>query len=184
METLVTEMLFKAARFAVVKHEGQTRKAKEGEGLPYVTHPMAVSRMLAESGCRDEATLAAALLHDTLEDTDTTYGELVEEFGAEVADIVEELTDDPKLSKKEQKAAQVEHAPRLSLKAKRVKLADKTHNTMSVVESDPGWSKKAKLGYITQAAQVLEGLGIENEYPRLYRDFVEAAEVVRASVNG
>jgi (p)ppGpp synthase/HD superfamily hydrolase len=82
-----------AEAFAAKGHAGQIRNYS---GLPYIEHPQAVARMLRESGYGDEV-LAAALLHDLLEDTDTPAEEIRERFGERVADLVEVLSDDPSI---------------------------------------------------------------------------------------
>src|SRR5207237_739536 len=83
---------------------------------------------------------AAALLHDTIEDTNTTYEELVEAFGDKIASIVAEVTDDKLLPKDERKRLQVEHAASISHEAKLVKLADKICNLEDILHSQPaGW---------------------------------------------
>ena len=83
------------------------------------------------------STLCAALLHDTVEDTDTTQAELEAKFGTEIASIVAEVTDDKSLPKAERKRAQIEHAAHISKKAKLVKLADKICNLRDVAHSPP-----------------------------------------------
>lgn len=81
--------------------------------------------------------LQAALLHDTVEDTDTTPAELEAKFGATVARIVREVTDDRSLPKQERKRQQVEHAPHCSREAKLVKLADKLYNLRDLNRCTP-----------------------------------------------
>ena len=126
-----TATLIRAASFAAHKHRNQRRK--DAGASPYINHPLALARVLAvEGGVTDAATLCAALLHATIEDTDTTADELSHEFGAEIASIVGEVTDDKTLPKAERKRQQVEHAARISDKAKRVKLADKISNLRDV----------------------------------------------------
>nr|KAG5701857.1 hypothetical protein BaRGS_019068 [Batillaria attramentaria] len=96
-----------------------------------------------------------ALLHDTVEDTDTQYEELVKEFGKEVADLVMELSDDKNLPKLERKQQQILHAPHASHKAKLVKLADKLYNLRDLSATTPvGWSDKRVLEYFQWAAEV------------------------------
>lgn len=95
--------LFQALLFAAKKH--QTQRRKDAQASPYINHPIAVASILATAGSvTDQATLMAALLHDTVEDTETTFEELEEHFGKEVRDIVGELTDDKTLQKHERKA--------------------------------------------------------------------------------
>ncbi|CAI9551050.1 unnamed protein product, partial [Staurois parvus] len=97
-----------------------------------------VARILShEAGISDIAVLQAALLHDTVEDTDTTFLEIEEKFGQEVRKIVEEVTDDKTLPKMKRKQLQIEHAPHRSHKAKLVKLADKLYNLRDLNRSTP-----------------------------------------------
>ena len=105
--------LIDAVAFAAHKHRNQRRK--DVEASPYINHPIALARVLAvEGGVSDEKTLVAAVLHDTLEDTETTFDELRKRFGRKVADVVAEVTDDKSLPKAKRKHLQVEHAPHLS----------------------------------------------------------------------
>src|SRR5579863_6095940 len=91
-----------ASAFAAHKHRDQRRKGAEAS--PYINHPIAVANVLAnEAHIIEPVVLAAALLHDTIEDTDTTVDELVAEFGSEIAGIVLEVTDDKSLPKQERK---------------------------------------------------------------------------------
>src|ERR1700688_1755326 len=88
--------LLKAIAFAANKHRDQRRK--DAGASPYINHPIAVATVLATEGdITDEVTLVAAALHDTVEDTQTTFGELEEHFGSEVTSLVRELTDDKSL---------------------------------------------------------------------------------------
>ncbi|XP_023275776.1 guanosine-3',5'-bis(diphosphate) 3'-pyrophosphohydrolase MESH1-like, partial [Seriola lalandi dorsalis] len=101
-----------------------------------------VARILShEGGVTDIEVLQAALLHDTVEDTDTTPAELEAKFGPTVARIVEEVTDEKSLPKQERKRLQVEHAPHCSRQAKLVKLADKLYNLRDLNRCTPvGWT--------------------------------------------
>ena len=86
---------------------------------PYINHLAEVAQLLADATDGDDLDLVlAGLLHDTIEDTETTYDELVTEFGAVVADLVAEVTDDKKLEKAERKRRQVETAPYKSDRAR------------------------------------------------------------------
>jgi guanosine-3',5'-bis(diphosphate) 3'-pyrophosphohydrolase len=110
-----------------------------------------------EAGVHDRDTLCAALLHDTIEDTDTSVEELVEVFGSSVAAIVQEVTDDKSLPKSERKLRQVEHATHLSPKARLVKLADKTANLRDVADSPPvDWPLARRQDYFDWAKQVVD----------------------------
>jgi guanosine-3',5'-bis(diphosphate) 3'-pyrophosphohydrolase len=102
-------LVIRAAAFAAEKHRRQRRK--DAEASPYINHPIALANVLAhEAEIDDAAVIAAALLHDTIEDTDTTAEELRAAFGREVAGVVVEVTDDKSLPKAERKQAQVDHA--------------------------------------------------------------------------
>lgn len=153
-----TTLILRAAAFAARKHRHQRRK--DAEASPYINHPLELARVLAEvGGVTDAATLCAALLHDTIEDTGTTLEELTREFGLQVAAIVAEVTDDKTLPKAERKRRQVEHAATISDQAKRVKLADKICNLTDVASSPPAdWSLDRRREYFDWARQVIDSL--------------------------
>jgi len=120
-------LLLKAVKFSADKHKTQRRKGAEGS--PYINHPIDVAETLWKlGGVRDLSVIVAAILHDTVEDTDTTLSEIEEYFGPVVRSLVQEVTDDKTLPKPERKRLQIEHAPHLSTGAKRIKLADKISN--------------------------------------------------------
>ncbi|XP_021564337.1 guanosine-3',5'-bis(diphosphate) 3'-pyrophosphohydrolase MESH1 isoform X3 [Carlito syrichta] len=128
--------LLEAADFAARKHSQQRRK--DPEETPYINHPIGVARILThEAGITDIVVLQAALLHDTVEDTDTTLDEVELHFGAPVRRLVEEVTDDKSLPKLERKRLQVVHAPHSSPGAKLVKLADKLYNLRDINRCTP-----------------------------------------------
>ncbi len=144
-----------AATFAAERHRGQLRKGKDAS--PYINHPLALASLLAERGERDPTLLMAALLHDTVEDTATTFEDIERSFGREVADIVREVTDDKALAKAERKRLQIEHAAHLSRRAMLVKLADKICNLRDVVVSPPAdWSVQRKREYFDWAKAVVD----------------------------
>ncbi|MGB3199620.1 MAG: HD domain-containing protein, partial [Nodosilinea sp.] len=118
-----------------------------------------VAQLLAsEGGVTDLDLLRAAILHDTVEDTETTPAEIERHFGPEVRRIVAEVTDDKSLPKGDRKRLQVEHAPHLSLQAKQLKIADKTANVQNITTSPPdGWSLERKQEYLDWADQVVAG---------------------------
>src|SRR4051794_29805879 len=116
--------LLKALKFAAQKHRNQRRK--DSDASPYINHLIEVAEALASvGGITDLTTLQAAVLHDTIEDTQTSPEELEALFGSEVRGLVEEMTDDKRLPKAERKRLQTERAPRLSNRAKQIKIADK-----------------------------------------------------------
>jgi guanosine-3',5'-bis(diphosphate) 3'-pyrophosphohydrolase len=125
-----------ALAFSAHKHRDQRRK--DHRASPYINHPVDLVNVLCnEAGIEDPDVLAAALLHDTIEDTQTTQEELESLFGKRVAGIVLEVTDDKSQPKAARKKAQVDHAPTLSGPAKLVKLADKICNLRDVVNNPP-----------------------------------------------
>jgi guanosine-3',5'-bis(diphosphate) 3'-pyrophosphohydrolase len=149
-------LLMEALAFAAHKHRNQRRK--DVEASPYINHPIALARVLAvEGGVTDHKTLAAAILHDTLEDTKTTYEELKEKFGRTIAQVVREVSDDRTLSPKVRKQSQIEHARHLSRRARLVKLADKTCNVRDVAAHPPhGWELARRREYFDWAKQVVD----------------------------
>ena len=167
-----TGLLLAALGYAADKHRNQRRKGIEA--TPYVNHPIALAVVLnQEGGIGDIAVLCAALLHDTLEDTDATVEELQQRFGLEIAGLVAEVSDDQALPKAERKRLQIENAPSLSDGAKLIKLADKLCNLRDIATIPPaGWSAERKLEYCVFAKRVVDGLrGI---HPALEAKFDEA----------
>jgi GTP diphosphokinase / guanosine-3',5'-bis(diphosphate) 3'-diphosphatase len=162
--------LLQAASFAAKKHRYQKRKGDDAE--PYVNHPLEVANLLANAGKIDDYDiLIAAVLHDTIEDTETTEEELTELFGARVCGYVLEVTDDKSLPKAERKQKQVEHAPHLSNGAKQIKLGDKISNITDVTNNPPaGWSKERKIEYVDWGERVVAGLRGVNQGLESYFD--------------
>ena len=149
-------LVLKAALFAADRHRDQRRKGDRG--APYVNHPMAVAECLVTAGIEDPDILAAALLHDTVEDTDTSFAELEELFGPRVASIVAEVTDDKTLLKAERKRRQIASAPTKSYEAKLVKLSDKLCNLRDLRDCPPDWSEDRINAYHRFARDVYLGL--------------------------
>jgi GTP diphosphokinase / guanosine-3',5'-bis(diphosphate) 3'-diphosphatase len=149
--------LLKAIAFAANKHRDQRRK--DAGASPYINHPIAVATVLAAEGdVSDEVTLIAAALHDTVEDTQTTFGELEEHFGSVVAGLVREVTDDKSIEKMERKRLQIEHARSSSTRAKQLKIADKICNVRDVTDAPPAdWQLKRRRDYLDWAMDVVAG---------------------------
>lgn len=183
----MTDLLERSIAFAVEHHTGQLRKAPEGvAALPYIVHPLDVMSRLVRAGVSDQVTLAAAVLHDTVEDCGVTHEQLIDWFGPEVAAVVAEVTDPPGISKRKAKDLQVQKAPTMSARAKLVKLADKTANVADIVVHPPGWKPESIVGYSRSAFDVVQALGLETArlsdpiLNRLLNDFYAAFGAVRA----
>ena len=157
--------LFDALAFAAHKHRDQRRKNPGAS--PYINHPIDLARILTvEAGVTDLVTLQSAILHDTIEDTDTSADELEARFGREVMRVVCEVTDDKRLPNAERKRLQVVHAGGLSAAARRVKLADKIANLRDVADDPPkGWTLQRRQEYFDWARDVVAGL--RGKEPRL-----------------
>lgn len=153
----MTDLIERAERFARVCHAGQCRKGVARE--PYTIHLEEVSSLVEAWGGSDEA-IAAAWLHDTIEDCPpTNHEDLVLEFGDPIANFVAELTDDKSLAKPQRKELQIENAAKKTPEAALVKLADKTSNVGAIAKSPPeGWSLARRLQYIAWAETVVSGL--------------------------
>ena len=147
--------LSQAAAYAAQQHVAQRRKGDRAE--PYVNHVIEVAAMLAEAtGGSDAVLVMGGLLHDTLEDTDATYEDLVVRFGPEVAALVAEVTDDKSLPRDVRKRLQIEKTPSKSRRAKLLKIADKTSNLRGLVVSPPaGWTDERLRDYVEWAAEVV-----------------------------
>lgn len=169
--------LLQAMSFSARKHADQRRK--NSAATPYINHPIEVAEHLAiVGGIEDEDVIIAALLHDTVEDTETTRQEIAEEFGERVASLVMECTDDKTLEKSERKRLQVVHAPGKSPEAKSIKIADKTCNLRSILVDPPEeWSLQRQREYFDWARQVVEGLlGVNEPLDRSVLEVLEAGE--------
>ena len=166
--------LARAMDFAAQRHASQRRKGALGE--PYIIHLTEVARLLAEASEGKDANLViAGLLHDTIEDTATTEADLRAGFGDDVASLVLEVTDDKSLPREERKRLQVVLAPRKSLRARMIKIADKTANLHSLAESPPlGWSAHRRADYVDWARSVVSACGPTS--PALERLFSEAVQ--------
>lgn len=115
--------------------------------------------LVTEGGVTDLSILQSAILHDTVEDTETTYEEIETNFGKEVRDIVAEVTNDMNISRPERKLAEIENAKTMSFKAKTVRLADKLYNLRDLQKSTPtGWSEERVREYFKWAKKVAENL--------------------------
>jgi (p)ppGpp synthase/HD superfamily hydrolase len=147
--------LARAADYAARQHIGQRRKGERAE--PYINHLTEVAALLAEAtDGEDHVLVMGGLLHDTIEDTDTTFDDLAERFGADVAALVAEVTDDKSLPKAERKRLQVENTAHKSPRAKLLKIADKTSNLRGLVASPPAtWTEGRLREYVHWAAEVV-----------------------------
>jgi GTP diphosphokinase / guanosine-3',5'-bis(diphosphate) 3'-diphosphatase len=149
------EIVLQAAAFAAEKHRNGRRK--DAEASPYINHPIQLAYILVQADIEDPIVLASALLHDTIEDTNTTHDEIEIVFGHEIANIVVECSDDKTLTKLERKQAQIDKAAKISQKAKLVKIADKIANVSDIDGAPPaGWSLERKREYYDWAKRVVD----------------------------
>ena len=166
-------LILEALEFAALKHRDQRRKDKDAS--PYINHPIALASVLSrEGGVTDPVVIAAALLHDTIEDTQTTWQELRGEFGDEIADVVLEVTDVKWLKKDVRKRLQESKAGHSSKAARLVKLADKICNVRDVAAHPPaGWPLERRREYFEWAKRVVDRLrgthpGLERQFDEVY----------------
>jgi (p)ppGpp synthase/HD superfamily hydrolase len=171
-------LLAHAFRFAAARHAPQRRKGSAAE--PYLNHLAEVADLVATAtGGADPQLVAAALLHDVVEDTTTTLAEVEALFGADVAGLVAEATDDKSLPKAERKRLQVVHAPTRSPRAKILKTADKISNLRALAASPPtDWNLERRWRYVDWARAVVTGLRGVN--PWLDGQFDQAAAAAGA----
>ena len=178
----MTDIFIKAVAFAADKHRNQRRK--DVEASPYINHPIALANVLAnEGGIANKDVLCAAILHDTVEDTETTEEELRLAFGDKITTIVLEVTDDKSLAKDERKQQQVDHAPHISIEAKMVKLADKISNLRDIISSPPAnWELERKQDYFKWADNVVAGLrGTNIKLERVFDDLIVKGKMLKST---
>jgi (p)ppGpp synthase/HD superfamily hydrolase len=163
------QRIMAATRFAAVNHASQRRKGDAAE--PYVNHLIEVAELVSNSLTEPDTDLViAALLHDSIEDVGVTKEEIAEIFGDDVAGLVAEVTDDKSLPKEERKRLQVVNAPKKSVRAGMIKVADKISNLRAILSSPPsGWTEQRKAEYFNWAKQVIDGLAAPN--PLLKAEF-------------
>lgn len=151
-------MLARALRFAAHKHRDQRRK--DAGASPYINHPIELLWILTEeAGIDCTEVLCAAVLHDTIEDTETSAEELRANFGQDVCDIVLAVTDDKALAKAERKRQQVRRAASARHEARLVKLADKIANLRDLSQHPPrDWDDARRVAYCNWAREVIDQL--------------------------
>ncbi len=152
-------LLFRALNYAAKQH--QTQKRKGNDSVPYINHPIKVTSIITQfiPNASDEL-MAAAVLHDVVEDSDATIDDIHTLFGATIASIVQEVTDDKSLPKAQSKQKQIENAPRLSHNAKLIRISDKIANVRDICgENIPDWDYKTKIAYLNWAEEVVMAMG-------------------------
>jgi len=172
------KLLLKALAFAAHKHKDQRRK--DVQASPYINHPISLANILCNEGhITDVEVICGALLHDTVEDTDTLPEELEREFGKAIRDIVMDVTDDKSLPPLERKQRQISHAATATHKAKLVKLADKISNVRDMIDAPPvSWDLARKQAYFDWSKAVVDQL--RGVHPQLEAAF-DAAYAQRIS---
>ncbi len=165
--------IFGALEFASIKHRHQKRKGSAG--IPYINHPIEVALLLLKRLQNPtKEIIIAALLHDTLEDTDTVPDEIEKRFGDRVLNLVKEVTDNMKLSSRERKNLQILKADTLSIDAQCIKIADKTCNIRDILTTRINWTRRRKIAYIGWAIKVMTR--IKDKHQGLIEEFKNAVE--------
>jgi (p)ppGpp synthase/HD superfamily hydrolase len=158
-------LILKALELAAERHRKQFRKGLDQ--TPFINHPIQVASLLAnEANETDPVLLAAAILHDVIEDTVESVSErdelsclIADMFGEEILSLTMEVTDDKTLDKQEIKRLQVENAAKKSVKAKKLKIADKIMNLRDITDNPPAdWPLQRIIAYLEWAEDVVAGL--------------------------
>jgi guanosine-3',5'-bis(diphosphate) 3'-pyrophosphohydrolase len=157
------EQICTGVDFAAEKHRFQTRKNKDK--TPYISHPIGVAYNVMSVGeVRDVDVIIGALLHDTVEDTQTTFEEIENKFGKRTASLVREVTDDRSLAMETRKRMQVISASQKSIGAAQIKLADKLFNLNDLMNNTPeDWTQARIDGYYEWAQAIVDRLPKANE---------------------
>jgi GTP diphosphokinase / guanosine-3',5'-bis(diphosphate) 3'-diphosphatase len=179
-------VILKSLDFAATRHRSQFRKGEEK--TPYINHPIQVANLLVnEAEETDPVLLAAAILHDVVEDTVDSVGErdeLIEEirriFGEEILTLTLEVTDDKTLLKEERKRLQIEHAAHVSVRAKKLKTADKIMNIRDIVTCPPtGWTRARVIEYLEWSEKVNQGTrGVNQKLDKLFDEELKRARIM------
>ena len=180
-ESPAADLIARAQAFAMDAHAGQTRKGAARE--PYAVHLAEVASLTRAFG-GGEAAVAAAWLHDCIEDCAVVDAEIRAAFGDTVADLVGELTDPPRTPRAQRRRLQVEKAAGKSAEARLIKVADKTSNLRSVAMSPPReWDAARKLGYVRWGVAVVAALPpLPDGALATFLDVVETARAFSAVV--
>jgi len=181
-----SQLLISAFHFAAEKHKFQTRKNKDK--TPYINHPIECADLLANdsvfnrfgsfesfdsSGLTNTEILIATLLHDTIEDTNTTADEIKSLFGEDVMNLVLSVSDDKSLSKSDRKRLQVQHVKNSSIATQWIKLADKVSNLSSTVYDPPEWTDDIKKGYAAWSRLIFEQMDNSIKSSHLFQTGLE-----------
>ena len=164
-------LTIKALAFAAHKHRDQRRK--DVNASPYINHPISLADLLYHKGGVDDVVvIVGALLHDTIEDTDTTPAELTAQFGREICSVVLEVTDDTNLDRATRKQVQIERAAQISGKAKLISLADKICNLQDMLTQPPAsWDLDRKQEYFDWAKRVVDQIrGTNSKLETIFDD--------------
>jgi guanosine-3',5'-bis(diphosphate) 3'-pyrophosphohydrolase len=170
------KLIFEALLFAAEKHKDQRRKGVDAS--PYINHPIAVAHYLTRyCDVVDVRVVIAAILHDTLEDTDTTPQEIEEKFGPDVLRLVQEVTDDKNLPREVRRKLQVKTVGERSPGAKLIRLADKISNVTDLMRAPPpNWDEKTRIDYLDWTEQVIGRIkGVNSCLERLYDERLKRA---------
>lgn len=176
-------LILRALEFAARRHMGQFRKGEDR--LPFINHPIKVANLLVnEAGESDPVLLAAAILHDVIEDTvdserekQSLIAEISRIFGEQVLSVTLEVTDDKSLIKSERKRLQIEQASTKSVNAKKLKIADKILNVRDITSNPPiGWQLERILDYFDWAEKVVAGLrGVNSKLEKMFDESLRDA---------
>jgi guanosine-3',5'-bis(diphosphate) 3'-pyrophosphohydrolase len=168
------EILIKASVFASEKHKFQRRKGCLK--IPYINHPLRVCEILIDVNENNIDLLIAAILHDTLEDTDTSDQEILDLFGEKALSIVKEVTDDMSLPSKKRKELQIEKAGKLSIEAKLIKIADKASNISDLVRYPIQWDRDRKIEYVNWSLKVYDKCkGLNKQLDSMFENICQQA---------
>lgn len=178
-----TGLILRALEFAAQRHKNQFRKGEDKP--PYINHPIQVASLLINEGGEDDPVLlVAAILHDVIEDTVDSpeeemelKNEIASLFGKEVLSITLEVTDDMNLRKSDRKLMQIKNAPKLSFKAKKLKIADKILNVRDITFHPPeGWHLDRILEYFDWSEKVVAGLrGVNQKLENMFDETLKVA---------
>ena len=182
-------LILGALEYAAKRHRTQFRKGEDG--TPYINHPIQVANLLVnEGGENDPELLTAAVLHDVIEDTVNSpeekkalINDIRERFGEGVTRIALEVTDDKELPKEERKRLQIVNAPLISVKARKLRIADKIMNVHDIsIHRPAGWTTQRAIDYFDWAEKVVNGMrGVNTALERRFDSELRKAREITKS---